>query len=310
MSNTGNTHRNLENQKRTTTTTRNTTTTQRTSTGGAIGGSANNNLGGCISRAWPFLLLFFLLMLLLFLFKGFKGCNSDVASTNNKTETTAAITHSNTTTDLNEATAEDLNNASASSEDDATYDYTDDSSSSSTSSSSSSSGSSEMSGSVGGSSSSSSKKKSKRKGANKKAYKGKGTIIHEITDYLKSDRPLPKKFTLGTVGYDENSPMINTNASPEINQLTILLTKYYPFAKFKIHGHIDRKENEAVTGRFQCSQQSTLSSTRANCLFCNFHKRGVGQWRMELEGHGSSDPLVNYSSNKNRRVEIEILTRD
>ncbi len=305
MSDTGNTNKNIGS---THTTTRTTVTTS----SGAGAGIADN-LGGCLSKAWPFLLLFFLLMLLLFLFKGFKGCNSGDATTvdtHNKVENTTSVTadtHSDSSSDTDFSSDEystDGSDSTSSGDGSDSYTYTEDESSSS------SSGYTETSASAISSTSSSRSSRSSRSKFSKEAYSRGSTVIHDITEYLKSDKPLPKKFVLGTVGYDHNSPMINTDASAEVNQLAILLTQYYPFAKFKIHGHIDKKENDAITGKYQCSQQSTLSSTRANCLYCNFYKRGVGQWRMELEGHGSSDPMVSYASAKNRRVEIEILSRD
>ncbi len=281
-------------------------TTRRTNTyGPANRGNSNNafDLGGCLSKFWPVLLLIPILILSLLFFRGCEGCGKKKhTNTSNETEKNT----NETTTDTASVSTTDIVDDGSSSNSDSSSDYNSNSSSNSNDYSSNTdyTTTSSSSGSGGGSSSS-------------KPYRRRGTSsLGKILDYLNDpSNPLPKSFPLGTITYDPNSAEILKDPSKEINELAVLLTKAYPYAQVRILGHIDGREDEEYNGKYQCNEVSnTLSQTRANCLYCNLYKRGVGKWRMQSIGKGSASPIRSNNSRKgrsyNRRVEIEFLTRN
>lgn len=117
-----------------------------------------------------------------------------------------------------------------------------------------------------------------------------------IAETLRKD----KKISLNTIQFDPDSSRILDESHPIADELAKFM-KEKKKVRIKITGHA------AVTGQIEKSRK--LSKARAESVKAYLVSAGISEDRIETEGLGESQPLVNAGDERantlNRRVEFE-----
>lgn len=135
---------------------------------------------------------------------------------------------------------------------------------------------------------------------------GESYDIYESVEVNKDDfnsiLKLRKKLTLNTIRFNINSSDLLPESLPELDKVVEFL-RAEPEVRLKITGHTD------LTGDVELNQP--LSKERSQSVKKYFVTKGIAATRLETEGKGSTQPVVNAldeNSNKlNRRTEFDVI---
>jgi OmpA-OmpF porin, OOP family len=130
-----------------------------------------------------------------------------------------------------------------------------------------------------------------------------GNVI-ELTRYLASDAPLPKRFVLQDLKFRTDSNELEPTSRRVLDDVAGVLVRQ-PSAMIRVEGHTDN------TGSPNTNRQ--LSSGRAEATKAYLVERGVAADRIDVAGLGPDQPVAANDTPegraKNRRTEIVVLSR-
>jgi outer membrane protein OmpA-like peptidoglycan-associated protein len=128
--------------------------------------------------------------------------------------------------------------------------------------------------------------------------------VTELTRYLASDAPLPKRFVLQDLKFRTDSNELEPTSRRVLDDVAGVLVRQ-PTAKIRVEGHTDN------TGSPNTNRQ--LSSGRAEATKAYLVERGLAADRIEVAGLGPDQPVAANDTPdgraKNRRTEIVVLSR-
>lgn len=128
------------------------------------------------------------------------------------------------------------------------------------------------------------------------------TLEAKLIRNLLADNAPTKPLVLDKIWFRRNSDKLERQSYAQINNIVEII-KTYPERKLRLRGHTDSSGDAAYN--------QSLSLKRVNKIMVNFIKKGVLADRIEIEGVGEEESLVenNTSANrrKNRRVDISVI---
>lgn len=127
-----------------------------------------------------------------------------------------------------------------------------------------------------------------------------GVINNDVLEILKSGKLRSGEvYSLATLQFNSAQSAISEADKSKLQTITQII-QAYPNAMIQIHGHSDSSGPEDFN--------QTLSTQRAETVKQRLIKMGVADRQIEIQGHGSSQPVASNDTSqgrqKNRRIEI------
>ena len=131
-----------------------------------------------------------------------------------------------------------------------------------------------------------------------------GTINYDLSKFLASTAPVPKRFTFDHLNFEFNKTSITPESRPTLADLVTIL-KSYPAVDVLLEGHTDSVGSPA--------ENKKLSIERAVAIKTLLQIDGIAARRITTAGFGEEKPIASNETPegraKNRRLELEVVKK-
>jgi outer membrane protein OmpA-like peptidoglycan-associated protein len=131
-----------------------------------------------------------------------------------------------------------------------------------------------------------------------------GTINYDLSKFLASSDPVPKRFTFDHLNFEFNKTVITPESRPTLSDLVTIL-KSYPAVDVRLEGHTDSVGTAA--------ENKKLSEDRANAIRFVLQSDGIAAKRIAMAGFGGERPIASNDTEegraRNRRLELVVVKK-
>jgi OOP family OmpA-OmpF porin len=131
-----------------------------------------------------------------------------------------------------------------------------------------------------------------------------GTINYELSKFLASTDPAPKRFTFDRLNFESNKTAITPESRPTLSDLVTIL-KSYPAADVRLDAYKDSVGTPA--------ENKKLSEDRALAIKSVLEQDGIAATRVTTAGYGEEQPVASNDTEegraKNRRLELVVVKK-